>query len=315
MDVVCPLWRAASRQEATVQNVTLRQLEAFLAVAEELHFGRAAERLSVSAPWMSHTIRDLERVLRVELLSRTTRTVQMTPAGQVFAGLASQILTELSSAIKTARSMSATPQGTLKLGYTIGAGLEVVPRLLRTYLEREPGARIETEEFDFTDPSAGLRDNLVNAAVVRPPLGLAGLVSVELATERLVASLPEDHPLADRESLGVADVLPEPIIAAPVSPGPWRDYWILTDYRSGPAPVVAEASTLDAEMHLVSRGVGLSITSEAVGLWYKRPGVTFVPILDLPPCSVSLAWWPQDTGLVAELAAVANEVRAKIAET
>jgi DNA-binding transcriptional LysR family regulator len=145
---------------------------------------------------------------------------------------------------------------------------------------------------------------------VRPPLGLAGLVSVELATERLVACLPEDHPLAARESLGVADVLPEPIIAAPVSPGPWRDYWILTDYRSGPAPGVAETSTLDAEMHLVSRGVGLSITSEAVGLWYKRPGVTFVPILDLTPCSVSLAWWPQDTGLVAELAAVANEVRA-----
>jgi hypothetical protein len=69
------------------------------------------------------------------------------------------------------------------------------------------------------------------------------------------------------------------------------------------------------EMHLVSTGAGLSITSEAVGLWYKRPGVTFVPIRDLPPCSVALAWWPQDTGLVAELAAVANEVRARIAQT
>jgi DNA-binding transcriptional LysR family regulator len=193
----------------------------------------------------------------VELLVRTTGTVQLTPAGQAF-----------------------------------GAGLEVVPTLLRTYAEREPDAGMETEEFDFTDPSAGLRDNLVHAAVVRPPLGVAGLVSVELATERRVACLPEDHPLAARESLSVSDVLPEPIVAAPGSPGPWRDYWILTDYRSGPAPVVAEASTLDAEMHLVSRGVGLSITSEAVGVWYKRPGVTFVPILDLTPCSVSLAWWP-----------------------
>ena len=87
--------------------------------------------------------------------------------------------------------MGTTPQQTLKLGYTIGAGLEIVPKLLRTYRERQPSAGIETEEFDFTDPSAGLRDNLVNAAVVRPPLGLAGLVSVELATERLVACLPE----------------------------------------------------------------------------------------------------------------------------
>jgi DNA-binding transcriptional LysR family regulator len=299
-------------QETAIENVTLRQLEAFLGVAEELHFGRAAERLSVSAPWLSHTVRDLERVLRVELLTRTTRTVQLTPAGQVFAGLASQILAELSSAIKTVRGLGAR-HDTLKLGYTIGAGLEVVPRLLRTYHQREPEAVVETEEYDFTDPSAGLRDNLVHAAVVRPPLGLAGLVSVELATERLVACLPEDHPLTARSSLGVADVLPEPIVAAPVSPGPWRDYWILADYRSGPAPVVAEASTLDGEMHLVSRGVGLSVTSEAVGLWYRRPGVTFVPILDLPPCSVVLAWWPQDTSLIAGLAAIANEVRAQVA--
>lgn len=149
--------------------------------------------------------------------------------------------------------MSPGARGTLRLGYTIGAGLDVVPRLLRTYHDREPAAVIETEEYDFTDPSAGLRDNLVHAAVVRPPLGLPGLVSVELATEQLVASLPEDHPLAARTSLSVAEVLPEPIIAAPVSPGPWRDYWLLSEYRPGPPPVVAEAVTLDAEMHLVAR--------------------------------------------------------------
>src|SRR5262249_27458365 len=131
----------------------------------------------------------------------------------------------------------------------------------------------------------------------------------ELATERIVACLPDNHPLASRRSLSVADVLPEPIVAAPVSPGPWRDYWILTDFRSGPAPVVAEAPTLDPEMHLVSRRAGLSITAEGVGQWYRRPGVTFVPIHDLDPCSVSLAWWPQDTVLVAQLAAVAHEVR------
>jgi len=295
--------------------VSLRQLEAFLAVAQELHFGRAAERLSVSPPWMSHTIRDLERALHVELLTRTTRNVQLTLAGEVFAGLASQVLAELSSAIRTVRRLGGEPQQALKLGYTIGAGLEIVPRLLRTYHDRQPGKAVATEEFDFTDPSAGLRDNLVHAAVVRPPLGLAGLASVELATERRVACLPEDHPLAGRPSLTVADVLPEPIIAAPASQGPWRDYWILTDYRSGPAPVVGEARTLDAEMHLVSRGLGLSITSEAIGRWYRRPGVTFVPILNLSPCVVALAWWPQDTGLVAELAAVANEFRASVAAT
>src|SRR5487761_694439 len=100
MCVACPLSCAGSRWEVAMENVTLRQLEAFLAVAEERHFGRAAERLSVSAPWMSHTVRDLERALHVTLLSRTTRTVEVTSAGRVFAGLASQVLTELDSAIK-----------------------------------------------------------------------------------------------------------------------------------------------------------------------------------------------------------------------
>ena len=87
-----------------MQNVTLRQVEAFLAVARELHFARAAQRLRVSAPWMSHTVRDLERAMGVELLSRTTRTVELTPAGQVFAGLADQAVAGLSAAIETARA-------------------------------------------------------------------------------------------------------------------------------------------------------------------------------------------------------------------
>lgn len=292
-----------------MENVSLRQIEAFLAVVEEMHFGRAAQRLFVSAPWLSHTVKDLETSLNVELLIRTTRSVELTPAGAVFAALASQMLTDLSTAIRTAQSVSAAPRGALKLGYSIGSGLDVIPRLLRIYHQRHPHIAIQSEEFDFTDPSAGLRDNLVNVAVIRHPVGLAGLVSLDLATERRVASLPEDHPLAIRESVSVAEILPEPIIAAPDSPGPWRDYWILTEYRAGPAPVVGEASTLDAEMQLVSRGVGISVTSEATGLWHRWPGVTFVPIHDLSPCVVSLAWWPENTGLVAPLAEVANEFR------
>jgi DNA-binding transcriptional LysR family regulator len=294
---------------AMAYNINLRQIEAFLAVAEERHFGRAAERLLVSAPWMSHTIRDLERSMGVQLLTRTTRSVELTAAGQVFAGLAAQVVAHLASAVRATQGVDRRLRNALRLGYSIGAGLEIVPRLIRTFHDRNPDAILESEEFDFTDPSAGLRDFQVHAAVVRPPLGLTGLVSVELAEERRVACLPDDHPLAARKVLMLADVLAEPIIAAPMSPGPWRDYWILADHRSEPADVVDEAPTLDAELHLVSRGVGMSITSEAVGRWYRRPGVTFVPIADLSPCSVSLAWWPQETAAVAHLAAIANEFR------
>ena len=290
-------------------NINLRQIEAFLAVAAEQHFGRAAERLSVSAPWLSHTVKDLERSLKVQLLARTTRRVELTEAGAVFATLAGQVVADLSAAVRATQGVESRIHKALRLGYTIGAGLEIVPKLIRTFYDRNPDVTLESEEFDFTDPSAGLRDFQVHAAVVRPPLGLAGLVSVELAAERRVACLPDDHRLARRKWVEIADLLPEPIVAAPSSPGPWRDYWILSEFRTEPPHIVHEAPTLDAELHLVSRGVGLSITSEAVGRWYRRPGVTFVPIRDLSPCIVSLAWWPQETAAVAQLAAIANEFR------
>lgn len=287
-------------------QVTLRQVEAFLAVAEEQHFARAAGRLRVSPPWLSQTIKDLERALGVELLVRTTRSVALTDAGAIFASLAGRAVRDLESAVasvaKRGRGRSIT------LGYTIGAGLDLVPDLLRTFTGTNPDVTVTTREFDFSDPSAGLREREVDIAVIRPPIGLGGLVSIDLLTEPRVACLPAGHRLAAHETVRVAELLDEPIVAAPVSPGPWRDYWILADYRTSPAPVVAEAPTFEAELHLIARGVGISVSAMAASRWYRRPGVAFVPISDLEPCHVALAWRPEATTLVADLVAVATSV-------
>jgi len=134
------------------------------------------------------------------------------------------------------------------------------------------------------------------------------VLTVDLAREARVACLPEGHELANRESVSVADLLPEPIIAAPPSLGPWRDYWILTEYRSTPAPVVAEAATFETELHLVASGHGISVTAMAAARYYSRPGVVFVRIHDLEPCRVALAWWPEDTASVADLVTVATRI-------
>ncbi len=289
-------------------KVTLGQVEAFLAVAEERHFARAARRLHVSAPWLSHTIKELERLLGVPLLTRTTRTVALTDAGAIFASMAGRAVHDLETAVSTVASRIRSPKQTITLGYTIGAGLGVVPGLLRTFGAKHPDVVVTTREFDFADPTAGLRERDVDIAIVRPPIGLTGLVSIDLLTERRVACLPEGHRLADCEEVRVDDLLSEPIIAAPLSPGPWRDYWILSDYRTSPALVVAEASTFEAELHLIARGVGISVSAMAAARWYRRPGVTFVPIADLEPCHVALAWWPDATTGVAALVAVANSV-------
>jgi DNA-binding transcriptional LysR family regulator len=289
-------------------NVTLRQVEAFLAVAETRHFGRAAERLHVSPPWLSQTVKDLERALGVELLARTTRSVGLTEAGVIFASMAGQAVHDLETAVSSVAGRGRRSQRAITLGYTIGAGLDVFPGLLRTFSAKHPDVPVSTREFDFSDPAAGLREREVDIAVVRPPTGLSGLVSITVFTEPRVACLPEGHPLADRAEVYVDELLGEPIIAAPSSPGPWRDYWILSDYRTSPAMVVAEAPTFEAEMHLISRGVGISISAMTAARWYRRPGVAFVPIADLEPCHVALAWWPDSTTHVADLVAIASSV-------
>jgi DNA-binding transcriptional LysR family regulator len=291
---------------STTSNITLRQVEAFLAVVREQKFTKAASALHVSPPYLSQTIKQLERALGCELLTRTTRSVEVTPAGGVFAGLAERALIELDRAVLAARNTAHRPAADIRLGYTIGAGLDVVPGLLRTFAAGHPDTRVQTEEFDFGEPTAGLRDHRVHAAVIRPPVGLAGLLTVELAAERRVACLPEGHELASRDEVSVADLLPEPIIAAPQSVGPWRDYWILAEYRESPAPVVAEAATFEAELHMVASGRGISVTAMAAARFYSRPGVVFVPISDLEPCKVVLAWWPEDTAVVADLVTVAT---------
>ena len=296
---------------ALSSNLTLRQVEAFLSVARHRKFSAAAAELHVSAPYLSQLVKQLERALGCALLERTTRSVDITAAGSVFASLAEHGMTELERAATLARQAARSPRETLRLGYTIGAGLDLVPELMRTFAAEHPDLDVETEEYDFGEPSAGLRDRRVHAAVIRPPIGLAGLLTVDLADEQRVACLPEGHPLARSTSVSVADLLPEPIVAAPPSLGPWRDYWILTEYRSSPAPVVAEAATFEAELHMVASGRGISVTAMAAARYYSRPGVVFVPIHDLDPCRVSLAWWPEETSVVADLVTVATRLASR----
>jgi len=290
----------------TQPNINLRQLRAFLTVAEHRSFSRAAEQLLVSNPWLSETIKDLERQLKVQLFVRTTRSVELTDAGAVFSHLVARVLDDLDSAIKSAQRTADRDGSALTLGYTIGAGLEVIPWLLRTFAAEYPQRLLRSVEYDFADPTAGLRDSSVHAAIIRPPTGLAGLTTLELVSEDRVVCLPDGHPLASQDTVCVADLLKEPIIAAPKAPGPWRDYWLLNEYRTTPALVVDEASTRDAELHLVARGVGISVTSAGAQRFYSRPGVAFRRIRDIPPCVVALAWWPEHTAKVADLVAIAT---------
>lgn len=265
-------------------------MQDFLVLAEELHFGRAAARLHVSQPALSQAIAQLEKSLGVPLFTRSTRQVSLTPAGVDFRERLAPALAAIDAALDSAREWADGTRGVLRIGYLIGAGVERLPQLLRAFADAYPEIRIETVEYDFSDPTAGLAKEEVDIALVRPPIDRKGMRFLEIAREGWVACLPQDHRFANRATLVLGDILSEPIVAAPKSAGPWRDYWIATEYRDTEPRVVAEAATFEAEFTAVARGKGISITTEAAARYYRRPGVEFVPIVDVPPGSVSLAW-------------------------
>lgn len=271
--------------------MTQRQLRCFIVLATELHFGRAADLLYMSQPALSQSIRAAERGVGVQLFNRTSRSVTLTPAGADFLAKVRPALQAVDDAMASARRWADGTNGLLRIGYLIGAGLERLPRLLREFSDAYPDIRVETVEYDFSDPSAGLSAGNVDIAVVRPPIDVKNILLEQISEEGWVACVPRDHPLAGRRKVKLSDVLSEPIVAAPQSAGGWRDYWIASEFRKdGPADVVAEAATFEAEFSAVAQGKGISITVETAARYFKRPGVVFIPIKDAPPCSVALAW-------------------------
>ena len=279
-------------------EVTQRQLRAFVVLADELHFGRASARLHMSQPALTLSIQQLEKALGVVLLIRSTRSVTLSPAGIDFRFRIGPALHAIDEALEATQRWADGTRGVLRLGYLIGAGLELLPKLLRSFADAYPHIRVETREYDFSDPSAGLDSGEVDIALVRPPIDSKGMRFLQISEEGWTACVPRDHPLATLDEVKLEDILGEPIVAAPQSAGGWRDYWIASSYRSDhkPAVVVAEAATFEAEFTAVAQGKAISITMATAALYFRRPGVAFIPIVDAPPSSVSLAWPRKGSG-------------------
>jgi DNA-binding transcriptional LysR family regulator len=288
-----------------VTNVGLRHLRCFVVLSEELHFARAAERLHLSQPALSQTLKQLEQATGLRLLRRTTRRVELTEHGLDLLDDAIAVLAQFDELMERAQAAARGQRGKLRVGYTIGAAVDLVPRVVRAYREAFPEVELELHEFDFSEPEAGLDDGRVDVAIVRPPIDVAGTEMFTLAIEPRVACVYEGHPLAERGEVTIAELLDEPIIAAP-GEGTWRDYWLACDYRRGKAaPVVAEASTFEAEFQTVASGRGISITAEAAARFYARPGLRFPRICDIPPCAVAVALPPEATSAARNFAEVA----------
>ncbi|WP_077042107.1 LysR family transcriptional regulator [Rhodococcus sp. MTM3W5.2] len=287
-----------------------RQLRYFVAVAEELSFTRAAQRLHIAQQALSAQIKQLEQSLGVVLLTRTTRSVTLTAAGAAFLEDTSALLAALDDAVERALSMEHGENQRLVLGFTEGAALILTEPIMSAFRDRHPGVTIEMRQFNYDDPSGGLNDRSVDVAFVRRPLTTEGIDFETLFREPRMAMMRADHPLAARASVTVADLIDEPIFGAATTDAAWNAYWELDDHRGGkPGRVVSRSTTLLEEFQKVAAGVGIVVTV-ACARWIPYPGVTLVPIADDQPSEVAAAWQgDSDSTLVRSFIDAAIRVR------
>ena len=292
-------------------NLDLRHARAFVVLAEELHFGRAARRLFITQPALSRTIRQIEQTIGVRLVDRTTRHVSLTPSGEALVDSARAAVEAFDNLDTRAATIGNQEGQTLRVAHQIGAALSLVPDIVRRFTRDFPDVRVGLREFDFGEPMAGIDTGISDVAFVRLPLEHPDLRFEVLEREPVFVGLPTGHRLADRNSVSIKDILDEPILAAPKTAGPWRDYWLAMDHRSGVAPtIVEEAANFDAELQAVAFGKAVTITSLAAKLYYARPGVVFVLIEDLPDSEVALAWiGDPPSSAIREFVASARAVR------
>ncbi|MFD4652304.1 LysR family transcriptional regulator [Streptomyces sp. NPDC058441] len=270
--------------------MNLRRLRSFVTVAEELHFTRAAAKLFVAQQSLSKQIAQLEADLGTPLLQRTSRKVELTPAGEVFLAATREALARLDQGVTEARRIGQGQQATLRVGFIVGAALELTTHILSEFTSRHPGARVELHEFDFSDPTAGLAGATTDVAFIRLPSTTHGLVTTSLFTEPCVVGVSAAHPLGTRDRVRVEDLLDEPIAIGRTDDTVWRHFWSLANHRGGQrAQNLIETHSQSEEVEVVAAGMACNITPAAARRYSPHPGVRFITIDDYPGSTVAVA--------------------------
>jgi DNA-binding transcriptional LysR family regulator len=271
-----------------MERLDLRLVDYFVAVAEELHFGRAAERLHIAQPSLSQQIRRLEQQLGVTLLERNSRNVRLTRAGEAFLREGRRALAQAERAISATRAAGAE---LLTVGFYGSAGRALLPALLTVFRERQPVTEIIVREILFGNIDEIL-DGKVDVAFTRLMPEQTELEVEVIATEPRLLALAKTHRLASCETLTFADLRGESFIVNPMvaHDGP-PARWLAEQRRRGlPGRVAAEARSTQEIMALVGAGRGVCLVPAAAALHDRHPDVVYVPVTDAEPAVVSLTW-------------------------
>jgi DNA-binding transcriptional LysR family regulator len=244
----------------------LRHLRYFIAVAEELHFGRAAARLFIAQPSLSLQIRQLEEELGFPLLKRSKRSVELTDAGTVFLAAAQHILAQVQEAKRAAQRAHRGEMGRLVVGYISSSTYDLLPVMLRAYRERFPHVEVALREMTTPAQVKALEENELQVGLLRLPISTP-LVNVEVVRrEPIVCVLPEGHPLAMYERIAMSQLAHEPfVLQSRQQGGGYYVQLMKLCLASGFSPnVVQEVTETHTIVGLVASGMGISLVPQSI---------------------------------------------------
>jgi DNA-binding transcriptional LysR family regulator len=275
--------------------VELRHLRYFLAVAEELHFGRAAEHLHIVQPALSKQIAALEKELGVRLLERTKRRVELTDAGRAFLEDARNVLAQADLAADRARSAGRGERGVLVVGFIPPALNSVLPPALSRYRDEHPGVRLVLRELTNRAAVDGVLYGRIHISFVRVPFDDHGLCCEPVYEEPVVLALPSDHPLALLDAVPLSALRDEAFVMIPRAQEPeLHDYYIALCQEAGFSPqIVHEVSATLVGVGLVASGVGVAFVPSSTRVM-ARTGVAYRPLRDPTPRFRMAAVWRRE---------------------
>lgn len=272
-------------------SVELRHLRCFVAVADELHFGRAAERLGMAQPPLSQQIARLEEKLGTRLFERTSRRVELTEAGSVLVGHARRLLAAAEEAVSSVQRVGRGEAGTISVGFTTAAMLLELPAIIRRFRARYPGVHLDLREMSTASQLAALREGELDLGFVRQPAP-ESLIHIEPAMrEPLVVAVGTEHRCAGMETVAPAELANEDFVLFPreVAPGLYSQVLEIC-LEAGFAPrVVQESREIYTTVSLVGAGLGVTITPASIGRMGWN-GVTFRPFPFPAETRIDLAW-------------------------
>jgi DNA-binding transcriptional LysR family regulator len=289
-------------------DVHVRDLRYFVAVADELHFTRAAESLRISQPALSKQVRALERDLGFALFERDRRTVTLTRAGEALLPRARELLSAWEDALAEGTQRAREAAAVLRVGFQTSVAGPLYQATVTRFTQQHPDWSVELKLHPWSDPTAGLIDGSSDVAFVWLPIaGQQRLAGRTLWTEPRHVALWCGHPLAEHDELRMADLLDEPFVALPPTAGVLRDHWLAVDERNGhPVRIGAQVETPDETFEAVAARQGVALLSAGNARIYARPEIVTRPVIDIGDAEFSVAW-RDERAIVRDFAEAAED--------